>query len=176
MSLIIQEPRARRAKPEKENPMAVSDELKQLNTIAEKEGRTLQRVDVLDYARSHKKSAIYKLYADNKLWDDANAAERARLEFAGYILQTYVIVVNEGGEDRRVRGFVHIGQADSNYADAGYQSTESFYTNPQKRETLVREIIKRIMGEMTNYPLEELEPVEKACDKVLAGLGKKKAA
>lgn len=67
--------------------------------LEDKLGKKLAAKDVLDDARNPS-SPLHEVYAAQNLWDDATAAERARLAYARYLLQAIEIVrVNEHGKE-----------------------------------------------------------------------------
>jgi hypothetical protein len=146
----------------------LNKELRGLKSRAEASGRNLEQADVLEYARAHPKSAIYAAYEKRRLWDDTTAAEITRLEFAGYLIRRYVIVIQDRGQEKTIRGFVHIKPAPETSYATGYDATEDYLTNPTKRAQLICEVIKRALSALRWYPLPELQPIVNACNSVLS--------
>lgn len=62
----------------------------ELAALADASDGLLKREQVVEAARN-KKSALYAEFKAKGLWDDAKAAEMARLEYAGRLIRTYVV-------------------------------------------------------------------------------------
>lgn len=84
-------------------------------------GRSVEPADVLADARSTQ-SPLHEIYAAQDLWDDRAAAERARLEYARYLLQAIEFVrVDEQGREVNVPLFRNVPRFDE-FGGRGYSS------------------------------------------------------
>ena len=148
--------------------MTIQEELDLIATNCKKKlGRNLTRQDVLDYASSHPKSALWADYELHDYWNDEKAANAMRLEHAGTIIMRYRVIFVDKGESKPIRYFVSF--TDNSKESHGYEKTADYLKGPRRKE-LIRLIVGRVRSQMTNYPLDELQPIIDACDEVLAKL------
>ena len=146
--------------------MSIESEIKMLQNKAQKEERSFEAEDILNFASTNPKSALWEDYDKRNLWDDSYAAHTARLHHAQYILQHYVYVLHDHGELRTIRKLVHIRPAYG--GGSGYAPTEDFLNSPAKRASLIHEVVNRAMSMLKHYPIEaECKPIYMACYKVL---------
>lgn len=148
--------------------MSVQSETKMLLEQAASKGVALKREDILSYARNNPSSDLWADFQSRDLWNDSTAAEIARLNHAGGIIMRYRIVNVEPTPQKEMRGTVHF---DDEPKGSGFRMTEESLDG-EPRVRLIKTIVKRVIGEMSNYPLPEFEPIHDACQQVLDALKK----
>lgn len=101
---------------------------------------------ILNYASTHKKSETYKYYDKNNLWDDKHAAHLKRLDVAGHLLRSIVIIKEETDRSGEIQNVsIRLLESVKNEneeieASRVYISTEKALQNPETRERLISEI------------------------------------
>lgn len=87
-----------------------------LNYLSKKGGfggiHRLAPAVVVEDARTPQ-SPLHQVFADKGLWDDARAAEQARLQFAGYLVRHVHVEIISNGERKSTRAFVSITNKES---------------------------------------------------------------
>jgi hypothetical protein len=84
------------------------------------------------------KSPFYRAFDKAGLWDDAFAAQQARLSFARKIIESIDVTIVRGEEQVRVRGFVPIRFVDG--TGDGYTATESVLNDPDRSRAYLRRL------------------------------------
>lgn len=102
-------------------------------------------------------------------WNDGAAAHQHRLQQARQVIQVFVTVLDNGaGKAKPMRVFVSVKRSGKSRV---YEQTEQVVTDAQRRTELLSTTIARIEGIITSYPLVELDPVQRAVERVKSKLG-----
>jgi hypothetical protein len=123
----------------------------ELRSLERKNHGELRTTDVVALARNPK-SALHQHPAFE--WDVQRAAEKQWLEAARHVVQVFVGLIRDGNEQREMRQYVHIVDAENLPV---YRSTQRVLM--ENRATLINLVCDRIASAISSYPLKEFDPV-----------------
>lgn len=115
--------------------------------------------EVVDFA-SDPATALHSQFE----WSNEKAARSHRLDQARGIIRAFVKLLPETNNEP-IRAYVHIE------ATRGYSSIEAVVRNVEQRELLVIGVLRRVLGQLTSFPLPELMELEALVRRLLAEKG-----
>jgi len=123
----------------------IVDELRMLSS-----GGRLSPEEVVTYAEQNPKSALHQAFASNQLWDDAVAAEVARLAFGRSLIHRYrVKITRVDGEPVRVRALVSLSCERSE--GASYRPRQVVMSDAELRQRFIEDCQRDIEALMRRY-------------------------
>jgi hypothetical protein len=94
-------------------------------------------------------SALHEDFSRQGLWDEARAAERARLEYAGRIIRLYVVVRDE--EREPVRALVSIMSDRTSDERPGYRSIDDVLADEELSQALLATALMELRAFRRKY-------------------------
>ena len=121
---------------------------------------TLKQWQVVEAARDID-SALHEDFDRHHLWDDAKAAERARLEYAGRLIRIYLVKPSWDDQAPPVRGWVSlIDDRKPNSGFPGYRRIEDVMSDEGMRANLIQTALMELRACRRKYEqLKELAAV-----------------
>ena len=135
----------------------------ELEKIRKKNGGTIRQVDVVSYAKKNG-TALYEEFDRAGLWNDRVAAEKARLDFAGQVIRTYVFVRDDARGP--VRALVSLHE-DRKKDGVGYRHLNDVLDDPDMTESLVQTALMEFRALKRKYDrLAEFDEVFAMLDQI----------
>lgn len=136
--------------------------------IAGLNGRNLSPADVVDYARSHKDSAITKWLGAKGCWNGKEAQKKFALLMARDLIRTVKVYIEQpSSEPVRVRAYVSLDTDRQNAG--GYREVQKVMDSRDLRAAYVRTAMKEFMALKLKYAhLKELQSLWDAVDELAA--------
>jgi hypothetical protein len=128
----------------------------------EKEHKVLRRRDVVRFARSNPKSALYKEFE----WDDSKAGELYRLETAGRLIKVHVTIMpspDNAIREVKIATFQSLPKERTD-PQGGYRRITSIVTKEPDRLDLLRYTIQRLKSVREVWVFAELTEVARAIE------------
>lgn len=131
----------------------------ELQKLREQNDGTLRPSVVVEFARTHPKSALHKRFD----WDVKRAAMEHWLGQARDLIRVHIDIVDCGDAKKPVRTFVSFKSARAyESGERGYVETKTVLAKRETRRRLVEQQLKRMWSIYRSYPLPELESVAAA--------------
>lgn len=106
---------------------------------------------VLEFARDNPESECHKRYEAAGLWDDAKAAEAARMGFARHLIQRYrVKITGNDGAPRHVRAMVSTTESRGN-GHGSYSLRSRVMSDEERRHQMQRDCSREIRSLAKRY-------------------------
>lgn len=129
---------------------SIKNELEQIRLA---NGGLIRPADVVDYARTHKKSALHSEFD----WNNKSAAEKYRIVQARRMIQVHITV--EPRTQQKVRAFVSLPQ-DRATSGGGYRDVDDVLSDEEMRQQLLSDALASLAAYRRKYAiLEELHRV-----------------
>lgn len=126
---------------------SVSSEILRLK----KRNQDLSAEEVLEYARTHRSSALYAAFDRKGLWDDAGAAELARRAFARHLIARVKIrVISGSGEIAPVRALISLSEERD--GTPSYAARSDVLSNAERLSRMRRDAAKAIESVTRMFP------------------------
>ncbi len=107
--------------------------------------------DVVNWARRNKSSILYERFAEAKMWDDASAANIARLQFARQIIQRFRFrIVGNDEKTHVVRAFV--STTESRGEEASYRFRDDVKSTERGIHEMQADCAAEIETVVRRYP------------------------
>jgi len=103
-------------------------------------------------------------------WDDAEAAQRWRVQEARNVINAIVVRVERNGQETEAPAFVSVGRiAETQDRGAGYRPVQVVVQDPEFRAEALQEAIKDLNAIRRRYEaIKELSPVWDLVDRIAA--------
>lgn len=138
----------------------------ELERLRQENGGLLKQQAIVDFARKPD-TALHEDFDHQGLWDDAVAAERARLDYAGRIMRLYLVPAKDDQKEP-VRALVSLIQDRTVQSGRpGYRALEDVMEDESLQENLLQTALMELRAFRRKYErLKQLASIWDALDAV----------